>query len=125
MSTLTLAITLPATAHRLGGSHAQRDVLHLTLQQAVGRVAGRRDACGPAGISNVISGGIGVTATQPAWPEMKPSRHDKQPHGDIAMDTTTAFELRFRSLFHEGRAFTFSCDAAGRVDLDTLSDRRA
>jgi hypothetical protein len=35
----TLAITLlaglPATAHRLGGSHAQRDVLHLTLLQAV------------------------------------------------------------------------------------------
>ena len=33
------------------------------------------------------------------------------------------YELRFQSLFHEGRAFTFSCDAAGRVDIDTLSDR--
>ncbi len=29
---------LPAQVHRLGGSHAQRDVLHLTLQQAVERV---------------------------------------------------------------------------------------
>jgi tetratricopeptide (TPR) repeat protein len=37
----TLAITLfasvPALAHRLGGSHAQRDVLHLTLLHAVER----------------------------------------------------------------------------------------
>jgi tetratricopeptide (TPR) repeat protein len=30
--------SLPALAHRLGGSHAQRDVLHLTLLQAVERV---------------------------------------------------------------------------------------
>ncbi len=33
------------------------------------------------------------------------------------------YELRFQSLFHEGRAFAFPCDATGRVDLDTLSDR--
>lgn len=35
----------------------------------------------------------------------------------------TAFELRFQSLFHEGRALAFPCDAAGRVDLDALSER--
>jgi hypothetical protein len=35
----------------------------------------------------------------------------------------TAFELRFQSLFSEGRALAFPCDAAGRVDLDTLSER--
>jgi hypothetical protein len=35
----------------------------------------------------------------------------------------TAFELRFQSLFNEGRALAFPCDAAGRVDLDTLSER--
>lgn len=35
---ITLLASLPAEAHRLGGSHAQRDVLHLTLQQAVERV---------------------------------------------------------------------------------------
>jgi hypothetical protein len=34
-----------------------------------------------------------------------------------------SFELRFRSLFREGRALAFPCDADGRVDLDMLSDR--
>jgi hypothetical protein len=32
------------------------------------------------------------------------------------------YELRFRSLFRPGRGYTFPCDAAGRVDLDALSD---
>jgi hypothetical protein len=34
-----------------------------------------------------------------------------------------AFELRFRSLLHADRALAFPCDAAGRVDLDALSER--
>jgi hypothetical protein len=34
-----------------------------------------------------------------------------------------AFELRFDSLFHEGRAMSFPCDAQGLVDLDALSER--
>ena len=34
-----------------------------------------------------------------------------------------SFELRFRSLFNEGRALVFPCDAAGRVDMDRLTDR--
>ena len=44
---------------------------------------------------------------------------------ETAMDAiqTTSFELRFPSLFHEGRALSFPCDAAGHVDLDALSDR--
>ena len=33
------------------------------------------------------------------------------------------FELRFRSLFHEGRALSFPCDASGRVDLDRMSEK--
>ena len=33
------------------------------------------------------------------------------------------YELRFRSLFDEGRAYAFPCDAAGHVDIDKLSDR--
>jgi hypothetical protein len=33
------------------------------------------------------------------------------------------FQIRFASLFHEGRGLTFPCDAMGRVDLDTLSER--
>jgi hypothetical protein len=35
---ITLLASLPAEAHRLGGSHAQRDVLNLTLLHAVQRV---------------------------------------------------------------------------------------
>jgi hypothetical protein len=31
------------------------------------------------------------------------------------------FELRFQSLFDEGRGYVFPCDASGRVDLDALS----
>ena len=34
-----------------------------------------------------------------------------------------SFELRFRSLFQEGRALAFACDADGRIELDCLSDR--
>ena len=37
------------------------------------------------------------------------------PHG--------SFELRFQSLFDEDRALAFPCDAAGRVNLDALSER--
>lgn len=32
------------------------------------------------------------------------------------------FELRFQSLFHEGRGMSFPCDAEGHVDIDSLSD---
>jgi hypothetical protein len=49
---ITLLASLPALAHRLGGSHAQRDVLNLTLLQAVERVrrpARRRPAMAQAG----------------------------------------------------------------------------
>ena len=31
------------------------------------------------------------------------------------------YELRFRSLFVEGRAFAFPCDAQGHVDMDSMS----
>lgn len=37
--------------------------------------------------------------------------------------SSAAFELRFRSLFDEGRGLSFPCDAEGRVDLDSLSER--
>ena len=33
------------------------------------------------------------------------------------------YEVRFQSLFHEGRALCFPCDAQGHVSLDSLSDR--
>ena len=35
---ISLLARLPALAHRIGGSHAQRDVLHLTLLRAVERI---------------------------------------------------------------------------------------
>jgi hypothetical protein len=33
------------------------------------------------------------------------------------------YELRFRSLFREGRGWSFPCDATGRVDMDSWSER--
>lgn len=36
---------------------------------------------------------------------------------------STSLELRFQSLFKEGRALAFLCDANGRVDLAALSER--
>jgi hypothetical protein len=41
----------------------------------------------------------------------------------ITASETAAFELRFQSLFDEGRALAFPCDAAGHVNLDALSER--
>lgn len=40
------------------------------------------------------------------------------------MDATgTCYELRFQSLFDEGRGLAFPCDATGHVDLDAMSER--
>ena len=39
------------------------------------------------------------------------------------MNTASAFELRFQSLFDSGRGYAFPCDCAGCVDLDGLTDR--
>lgn len=33
------------------------------------------------------------------------------------------YEIRFRSLFNEGRALSFPCDAQGHVFIDRLSER--
>ena len=35
----------------------------------------------------------------------------------------SSFQLRFRSLFREGRGYSFPCDAMGNVDMDRLSER--
>lgn len=34
-----------------------------------------------------------------------------------------AYLLRFQSLFDEGRALAFPCDASGSVDMNALSER--
>jgi hypothetical protein len=41
----------------------------------------------------------------------------------IRRQANADYELRFRSLFHPGRGYSFPCDAAGHVDIDTLNDR--
>jgi len=33
------------------------------------------------------------------------------------------YEIRFQSLFKEGRALSFPCDHEGRVDLDNANER--
>ena len=33
------------------------------------------------------------------------------------------YEVRFQSLFNEGRALSFPCDRDGRVDMDRLSTK--
>jgi len=42
-------------------------------------------------------------------------------HSQIA--SAGSYEIRFQSLFNEGRALSFPCDAEGHVTLDSLSDR--
>lgn len=46
------------------------------------------------------------------------------------MNTSTArqgnaaiYELRFQSLFDQGRALSFPCNARGEVDLDALGEK--
>ena len=40
-----------------------------------------------------------------------------------ASNASTDYELRFCSLFNEGRGLAFPCDAQGHVDMDALSER--
>ena len=39
------------------------------------------------------------------------------PHAPIC------YEMSFRSLFPQGRGYSFPCDADGNVDIDSLSER--
>ncbi len=41
----------------------------------------------------------------------------------LLSSSASGYELRFQSLFHEGRSLAFPCDAAGRVDVDALTER--
>ena len=45
---------------------------------------------------------------------------------ETSMNTSTTTRrnvLRFRSLFNEGRGYSFPCDSSGFVDVDAMSDR--
>ena len=41
----------------------------------------------------------------------------------IQAQRSVQFQIRFASLYREGRALAFPCDAGGHVALDQLSDR--
>ena len=43
---------------------------------------------------------------------------------NLATLSASHFELRFESLFQQGRALAFPCDASGRVELARRSQRR-
>jgi hypothetical protein len=47
----------------------------------------------------------------------------KEPDMNASTTNLPKHQLRFRSLFDEGRGYAFPCDAEGHVDLDTLSER--
>jgi hypothetical protein len=53
----------------------------------------------------------------------------RQANQETAMQPTSTtqasahYEIRFQSLFREGRALSFPCDREGRVDLDKVNDR--
>lgn len=38
-------------------------------------------------------------------------------------DLSRLYQLRFESLFHQGRGLSFPCNARGEVQMDTLSER--
>jgi len=40
-----------------------------------------------------------------------------------SLRTPSGFEVRFQSLFNDGRGLVFPCDQAGRVDIDSLTER--
>jgi hypothetical protein len=52
-------------------------------------------------------------------------RHQQEPVMNPNAPSVPAaeFELRFASLFDQGRGYAFPCDAQGHVDMDTLSTR--
>lgn len=41
----------------------------------------------------------------------------------VVQDIHPRYELRFDSLFTEGRGMSFPCDQHGQVDMNRLSDR--
>jgi hypothetical protein len=66
----------------------------------------------------VLSTYLGVMQLAELIPLQEPAMSQS-----ILNSPAAEFELRFQSLFHEGRALVFPCDSDGRVDLDSVSDR--
>lgn len=40
----------------------------------------------------------------------------------LTLSNRPHYELRFQSLFRQGRGWTFPCDSDGHVDMDAMSD---
>ena len=53
----------------------------------------------------------------------KPCRREQIMNATRFAHVSAQYELRFQSLFKEGRAFAFPCDSEGHVNIDSLSDR--
>jgi hypothetical protein len=54
------------------------------------------------------------------------NHHPVSPSSSAAHAHTSdgaAYELRFESLFADGRGLSFPCDAEGRVEMSSLSDK--
>jgi len=59
-----------------------------------------------------------------AQPMVKPNPTFKETTMTAAATRTeAAYEIRFQSLFKEGRALSFPCDQEGRFDLDNAHPR--
>jgi hypothetical protein len=41
----------------------------------------------------------------------------------LTSQETCQYELRFQSLFNEGRGYSFPCDEEGHVDIDALGTK--
>jgi hypothetical protein len=69
----------------------------------------------------------GVASSNPATSTKKDKAWDINQETAMTSDAsalhTLQFEIRFQSLFQEGRGMAFPCDAAGRVNLEDLSER--
>jgi hypothetical protein len=59
------------------------------------------------------------------WPRCRVVGAKIKPMHPSLMDSRAPAlcELRFQSLFNAGYSYAFPCDAAGKVDLDSLSDK--
>jgi hypothetical protein len=107
--------SIEAVRRRLAAELASTPTGDLPIQSDAGAHHGRYTG-GPESTRRHRGGPVG------------PAPGDTSPE-EIAMSTLSAsttdtgFELRFRSLFNEGRGLSFPCDARGQVDLDALSPR--
>jgi hypothetical protein len=84
------------------------------LLRRVARIADRQSRCA----SNALADGRAYALASVLLPGIR-----KMTAKPVLPLRTTGFELRFQSLFSEGRALAFPCDRGGLVQIDLLSER--